>query len=1087
MMLLLSLLLPFVGKGQEGVCPGVGGLTVLGTTDRSVAFCWVSDSMGAEAAATAFEYYLSADQTHPDSVAAPQVTPLVPDSGADTIWYATLVYLYVDHPFQLYVRQRCGDTAAGEWSLALEFRTNRSIMVYHSETTCSGRSYLWRGQRCDSSGTYSDHVYNAAPGVDSVFVLSLQVDTLRGATSVFECDYFWWRQGNDSIYTESSVDVYNIPTPSGCDSLVTLNLTIGRVYSDINVEACDRYVWYGTRLPSGTYEHTLYNAATNGCDSVIRLHLIVNYSTTGDTVATACESFVWWGDTYRSGGTQTRITTNANGCDSVVTLHLSIFQPTSGTDTVLACDSYTWIDGVTYSASTDTVTYRAVDEHGCDSLVALKLTVVTSSHSVLHESVCDEYTWHEERDTVLRHSGVYVGYNKGCDQYDTLYLEVHHGSFLRVDTLVCGSLVWHGKSYYGSGTDTAAYANGWGCASVDTLHLIVLPSRHTSFDTADCSKVIWHGVTYNQSGTYLHTERTLMGCFNIDTMHLTIYPSGAKDSVVDACDSYVWRGRTFTETSSLHEDMVDVHGCDSSFRLHVNIHKSKKGEAEYSHCEPYMWKNRLVGESMIDTLALRTSEGCDSIVTTLHYLYHRDTTTLEIAACDTFVWFGDTYTETTDQASFALLNQYGCDSLLRLNLSIYYSVVDTLAVSACDNFEWNDSLYVASNTPETYHYHTPVGCDSTHTFVLTIHYSYRSDFNVVGCDSLRWHGEWCDTTGPFVYHDTTRFGCDSVEYMHLEIRNTRYGSDDRRICESDLPYTYSDTTFDVGTRQASYRATYRAENGCDSVVDFSLNVYYGPLYGSPLVEYNCEDRSFRLVARHDSDASPIEWSSVPPDPNLLLLEGEDTIVVSPTVTTIYSATAIHEAEGCRNTIAATVSAVGTQQVDFSMNPPYLNDGSTTITFEDKSKGGFLWREWFVGDIGYGGAERWSCDIPRQEDSVVVMLVAADTQWGCIDTARHMLVRRGGTLFAPNVCIMDGTNSQPFRVQLNHCTRYQIRIYNRNGLEVFRSQDLREAWDGTDKRTGRPCLQGVYTYHITYSTNDAPLDVQSRVGTVTLIR
>ncbi|MBQ9418212.1 MAG: hypothetical protein IJU19_06490 [Bacteroidales bacterium] len=96
---------------------------------------------------------------------------------------------------------------------------------------------------------------------------------------------------------------------------------------DTTATACDSFTWHGdtyTNTPSTapTYTHT--NAA--GCDSVVTLHLTINNSTTGDTAATATGSFTWHGTTY----TETPATaptftlTNAAGCDSIVTLHLTI-------------------------------------------------------------------------------------------------------------------------------------------------------------------------------------------------------------------------------------------------------------------------------------------------------------------------------------------------------------------------------------------------------------------------------------------------------------------------------------------------------------------------------------------------------------------------------------------------------------------------------------------------------------------------------------------------------------------------------------------------------------------------------------------
>ena len=62
----------------------------------------------------------------------------------------------------------------------------------------------------------------------------------------------------------------------------------------------------------------------SGCDSVVTLTLTINNAATGDTTATACDSLVWYGNTYNTTGTYTDTLQTSTGCDSVVTLNLTI-------------------------------------------------------------------------------------------------------------------------------------------------------------------------------------------------------------------------------------------------------------------------------------------------------------------------------------------------------------------------------------------------------------------------------------------------------------------------------------------------------------------------------------------------------------------------------------------------------------------------------------------------------------------------------------------------------------------------------------------------------------------------------------------
>ena len=80
------------------------------------------------------------------------------------------------------------------------------------------------------------------------------------------------------------------------------------------------YTW----TQSGTYTDTLQNAG--GCDSVLTINLTVNLGNSGSESVSACGSYTWsaTGATYTTSGTHTATLSNVAGCDSVATLNLTI-------------------------------------------------------------------------------------------------------------------------------------------------------------------------------------------------------------------------------------------------------------------------------------------------------------------------------------------------------------------------------------------------------------------------------------------------------------------------------------------------------------------------------------------------------------------------------------------------------------------------------------------------------------------------------------------------------------------------------------------------------------------------------------------
>lgn len=88
------------------------------------------------------------------------------------------------------------------------------------------------------------------------------------------------------------------------------------------------------------------------------------------------------------------------------------------------------------------------------------------------------------------------------------------------------------------------------------------------------------------------------------------------------------------------------------------------------------------------------------------------------------------------------------------------------------------------------------------------------------------------------------------------------------------------------------------------------------------------------------------------------------------------------------------------------------------------------------------------------------------------------------IFAPG---SDDAEINLFRVRLNHpddvLTNYRITIFSRSGSQVYMSNDINNAWDGTYR--GRKMPQSTYVYVIYYTDKEGLR--HQRKGTVTLVR
>jgi hypothetical protein len=199
--------------------------------------------------------------------------------------------------------------------------------AFFEDTVCDeyispSGEYTWT-----ETGTYMDTILNVA-GCDSIMTFDLVIHNSTGTLLVITaCDNYMAPSG-DEVWTETGLYMDTIPNVLGCDSLITVNLTITHSSeSFLETMVCDslispsgEYVW----TTSGTYNDTIVNMA--GCDSVIVTDLTVIYSTTSEIDVAACKTYTSpSGNIWTSGGTYADTISNGVGCDSIITINLTIY------------------------------------------------------------------------------------------------------------------------------------------------------------------------------------------------------------------------------------------------------------------------------------------------------------------------------------------------------------------------------------------------------------------------------------------------------------------------------------------------------------------------------------------------------------------------------------------------------------------------------------------------------------------------------------------------------------------------------------------------------------------------------------------
>lgn len=606
----------------------------------------------------------------------------------------------------------CIDTATATFLIATPCMFRDTV----SRTLCQGDTLIMFDSVLTTAGTYElDSIFNG----DSLWLRTLHLTVLETSAdtlTINQCgDYLWALNG--TTYSETGVYNDTAANAVGCDSIITLNLTITpNIDTTILDTICQGQLFFfgGQHLgAAGIYIDSLQVSSSSNCDSIIRLQLTVNDTSLTDTMATACDIYQWHGRAYATSvvDTLTGAYLNRAGCDSTVVLHLTLNQSSVGDTVADICDQFDWY-GNSYTTSTvDTLRGHYRNQRGCDSTVVLHLTVRQSSAATYNDT-CLENQLPRQYLHLTSHGDtagaqLTIANAVGCDSLITYNLHVWHNVHMTIDSSICDDALatfsWHGlqssatalpDSYIGNKptlTDTLQVflQTSHGADSTVTLVLHINPTYQ--FDLVDtiCNGMafVFNSHNYYTTGTYIDTLPTYHGCDSIAKIDLFVKDTVMVDTVADACDSYTWYSQNYSEEGQyIHfRPHTAANECDTAIRMTLTLRHSTFGDTAAICCDSFAWYGQQYGNALpTPTHTLSNSVGCDSTVRLHLAVNHSDAIDLydTIYQGDTIVFEGEEYTQPGIYV-YQDTNRAGCDSTRTLHLVWRYMVNDAIADSIC--------------------------------------------------------------------------------------------------------------------------------------------------------------------------------------------------------------------------------------------------------------------------------------------------------------------------------------------------------------------------------------------------------------------
>ena len=834
----------------------------------------------------------------------------------------------------------------------LRVKVENEYLKEETVKRCYGESYTWRGKTLTIANTYTEH--SPSPnGCDSTFILHLifYPDYSNIRKTAETCGNKPYIFGNESL-TKSGTYTKTFTSVGGCDSTVTLTLTVWPLEYDTireNICAGERYLFGGKQLTTpGEYKTTETN--THGCTKTTVLYLTVNPHTTKYDTIRICEQalpFTYAGKyvaTKAGDYSQKLDFKNQYGCDSIYKLHLIVDKTIVTPITISRCDyegPYNHPDNRATKLQnlTATGTYRdtLTAVNGCDSILVLRLTVGQRTYSQLAVTECDNnLPWQDKNkpalflyrdstynDTILN--------KQGCDSVVTVTFKVNKTYNVTVDTTICESEIPYNhpdkrfttfRNLRSSQTLTQTVSSIQGCDSTVTLRLTVLPTTYNHQYVRLCEEALPytygdHGKQARTDGEYRDTLNTKnhYGCDSILVLHFTVLKTIIDRQQVVRCDNEVpynhpdtraAKLQNLTTTGTYRDTLTAVNGCDSIIELKLQVWKTFENDERQAICDyetfnfhGHVFKNMTAQTDpyRFDTI-LPTVHGCDSLVhlyLTVYPSYKIPTDSKTICQDKehpNWEWRDDDGTlhgivSIAEPRELFLADTmktiHGCDSIFGIQLRIIPSYRFDSLYTLCQNerISWQGKSYCGDKassqagdrvlTPglyrDTVKRQTAEGCDSIFYLQLRVDPTYDTNVNMIVCDNQDEHGfSLHDTRGtviqdelPFApspsvegvtkptqfidrdYMLKTIHGCDSAVHLHLTVYPTYEFVTQAKICGTEDYLWRGKMYYETGT----YYDTLPTMNGCDSV--YVLELYKKPMLLIPMFDTICDNETYQHV------------------------------------------------------------------------------------------------------------------------------------------------------------------------------------------------------------------------------------------------
>ena len=442
--------------------------------------------------------------------------------------------------------------------------------VTNTNTISGCNSLVYNGKTYTASTVFTDTT-KSGTGCDSLyFTHTITVYKLVATTSSSNLSGCGSVIYKSVVYTTSKNFIDTIKSVNGCDSVYN-NVAITIMPSptrDTFATKCGSFLWYGTTYFNDTIvAHYISNNVTNTFSEGFSGGVIANvpagwtfsgsfgtytsagnfgvaspslkFALTNDQIVTpaltgSAKQLSFWIKSQGASGSSLLIE-GYNGTSWVAVNTITTFPTVGTTITYNATSTPTLPTGLnkfrfTYTKSAGNISFDDVSMQynstgGCDSLIALHLTIKKAITNTVNLSGCNSVTYKTKTYTSSAILQDTVKSLQGCDSiYNVVNIIVYKVTVVtnNINLYGCNSVLYNIKLYTSSTIVRDTVKSFQGCDSIYKIVSILVNKVTTTngiINLSGCNAILYKGITYNTSTTILDTVKSYQGC---DSIYLTV-------------------------------------------------------------------------------------------------------------------------------------------------------------------------------------------------------------------------------------------------------------------------------------------------------------------------------------------------------------------------------------------------------------------------------------------------------------------------------------------------------------------------------------------------------------------------------------